>query len=134
MKLVVDTNILFSFFWKSSVTRKLLLNSTIVLISPEKALYELQKYSKEIMEKTDINLEEFNNTLKELKEVLKFVSKKEYISFLEKAEQISPDKYDADFFALCLKYNCFLWSNDEILKNQETINVLTTKEIINLLY
>lgn len=134
MKLVVDTNILFSFFWKDSVTKKLLLNSTLDLISPEKALFELDKYSKDIIEKTKITKIEFDSLLKELQSVLKFISRKDYEYFLAKAEKISPDKDDADFFALCLKYNCFLWSNEDILKNQEIVNVLSTKEIINLLY
>ena len=34
------------------------------------------------------------------------------------AVKISPDKDDAEFFALCLKFSCFLWSNDSMLKNQ----------------
>lgn len=48
MKIIVDTNILFSFFWQESLTRKLLITSNLELISSEIALEEIEKYSQEI--------------------------------------------------------------------------------------
>lgn len=134
MKFVVDTNILFSFFWKSSITRKLLLTSNFELISPRTALEELKKYSKEIINKTKISKKEFNSELTNLRKIINFINKLEYSSFLREAGKISPDKDDADFLALCLKFNCFLWSNDYILKNQDKVKILSTEEIIEVLF
>ena len=54
MKIVVNTNILFSFFWQKSLTRKLLITSSLDLISPEFALFEIEKYSQDIIEKIKI--------------------------------------------------------------------------------
>ena len=71
---------------------------------------------------------------KELKEIVEFVDKKEYYQFLKDAEIISSDKDDSDFFALCLKNSCFLWSNDLILKNQKKVEVLSTKDIIEIIF
>ena len=51
MKFVVDTNILFSFFNKESFTKKIIINPSLDLISPDFAISELKKYSKLIIEK-----------------------------------------------------------------------------------
>lgn len=134
MNLVVDTNILFSFFWQDSLTRKLLITSNFNLISPEVTLEEIKKYSKEICNKLKISENKFKEQLKKLKEIASFVNREKYSEFLKEAEKIAPDKNDAEFLALCLKYSCFLWSNDSILKNQKKIKVLSTEEIIEILF
>lgn len=134
MKLVVDTNILFSFFWEGSLTKKLLIGREFELYSQEIALSELKKYSEEIIRKAKISKQQFNCNLSELKSFVKFVQKEKYLSFAERADSLSPDKYDSDFFALCLSLSCPLWSNDEFLKHQETINIISTKELIEILF
>ncbi len=134
MKIVVDTNILFSFFWKKSVTKKLLVTSNFELVSPITALKELRKYSKEIIKKTEITKKEFDLELKDLQKLIKFIEKKDYSSFIKEAEKISPDKEDAAFLALYLKYSCFLWSNDTLLKTQNKIKVLSTEDLIEILF
>lgn len=89
---------------------------------------------KNIHKKLKITDKEFKEQFKKLKEIVKFINKKEYSQFLKEAEFISPDKKDAEFFALCIKNSCFLWSNDLILKRQDRIKVLSTKEIIELIF
>jgi len=134
MKIVVDTNILFSFFWKDSVTRKLLVASNFELISPKIALEEIKRYSTDIIKKTKITQKNFDRDFLNLKKVVKFVDTKKYSSFLREAERIAPDKDDTQFFALCLKFSCFLWSNDSMLKKQNRIKVLSTEDIIGILF
>ncbi len=134
MKCVVDTNILFSFFWENSLTKKLLITTNLELMSPEIALKEIKNYKNEIIKKTGISGINFINELKKLKLLIDFVKKKSYDNFIKKSIKISPDKNDSEFFALCFKHSCFLWSNDRILKNQEKIKVLSTKEIIEIMF
>ena len=134
MKMVVDTNILFSFFWKESVTRKLLVTSNFELVSPITALEELRRYSEDIINKTNITKKEFNSELLKLQKIISFTRKEEYSDFYKEAEKISPDQADDDFFALCLKYSCFLWSNDSLLKTQNKVKVLSTEDIIEILF
>jgi predicted nucleic acid-binding protein len=134
MKLVIDTNILFSFFKSTSLTRKLIESQSFQLISPQVAIDEIKKYSEAIIKRAYISKSEFDFYLEELKRIIKFTDKKEYNSFINNAEEISPDKKDADFFALCFKESCALWSNDQILKTQDKINVLNTSEIIDLIF
>jgi predicted nucleic acid-binding protein len=139
LKLVVDTNILFSFFKKESFTRKLIIDSSLELISPELALKEIQKYSKELLIKSKINKEDFDYTLLLLKEHVKFFSlqtyKNEFSSSLKIAETFSQkdvEEYldDIDFFALASKERCHIWSNDTLFKKQSIITVFNTTELV----
>jgi predicted nucleic acid-binding protein len=134
MKFVVDTNILFSYFKKDSFTKKLIQNPFSELISPSHALLELKKYSNLIMKKCNLSKNQFENNLKSLKKVIKFIPQKDYSKFLKEAEIISPDIKDKDFLVLCLKKEIILWSNDKLLKNQNKIKILTTEEIIDLFF
>jgi len=43
MRLVVDSNVLFTFFWKNFVFRNIL-DKSVELFSPEYALEEINKY------------------------------------------------------------------------------------------
>ncbi len=66
-----------------------------------------------------------------LKEVLTVIPKEEYISFFENAKTISPNEKDILYFALALKLNCGIWSNDKRLKEQNKILVYSTTEVMN---
>jgi len=134
MKVVVDTNILFSYFWENSFTKNILTSYNFEFISSEKAIDEIKKYSEYIIEKTGMSLNSFENKLEELMNKIKFFEKEEDSIFYKKATEISPDKADVEFFAICLKEKCFLWSNDSMLKNQDFIKVLNAKEIIEIIF
>lgn len=132
MKVVVDTNILFSFFWQGSFIKNILISSNMEIFSSELALEELNKYSSLIINKTKTSKIKFDLELNNLKSFVKFLSENYYKNFMKTAEEISPDKDDAHFLALCLKLNLPLWSNDKELKNQDKVTVLDTEDIINL--
>jgi predicted nucleic acid-binding protein len=131
MKLVVDTNILFNYFWKFSITRKILMHEDMELFAPEFALEEINKYQKEIMHKNNLNQEEFEHTKFNLAIAIKFIPLEEYSKLLKTALKISPDPNDIDFFALAIKLKLPIWSNDAQLKKQNKIEIITTTELIN---
>ena len=133
MLLVADMNILFSFFKKHTFTRKLLSNPNLELYSPIYALDELNKYSQELISKSKINTGTFELYKKVLSWFIKFIPVSEYKEFKDKADSISPDPNDTQYFALALKLNCPIWSNDKKLKEQSEIKVLNTSELIELL-
>lgn len=132
MRLVVDTNILFTYFWRNSVFNKLL-KEELELFSPKLALKEIHKYSSEIIRKTKLTKKEFEDLIKDLALEVEFIPIKEYSSLLKKATQNLEDKKDADLLALALRLHCPIWSNDKHLKQQKLIITLTTKEIVDLL-
>jgi len=104
IRLVVDSNSLFTFFWKNSVFNELCNQNLLELYSPEYSLEEIKKYSSEII-----------------------------IKKLPEAERLDLMK-DIDFLALSLKLNIPLWSNDKLLKRQQAVEILTTEEIIKIIF
>ena len=66
MRLVIDSNVLFTFFWKGSVFKKISIKQDLELFSPEFALEEINKYSAEIMRKAKLSREEFRKLKEEL--------------------------------------------------------------------
>ena len=131
--LVVDSNILFSFFWEKSFTRDIIQQKKLVCISPEFALEEIERYQDEISTKTLIAEKEFYQQLEELKDLVRFIPCQDYSEFIKEATKISPDINDSDFFALALKASSPIWSNDSDLKKQDRITILNTGEIMDLL-
>lgn len=131
MKLVVDTNVLFSFFWKLSGIRDILLSRKMDLFSPEYALEEINKYQKEICTKANLSSEEFEKERLAIALAVQFISVKEYASKLKQALSFSPDENDIDFLALALLLGLPLWSNDAKLKKQQRITILTTMELLD---
>lgn len=129
MEIVVDTNVLFSFFWKESIIKKILLDQDVLLFAPEFALEEIKKHEKIIIKKTNLTKKEFDFLRKELAIAIDFVPIEEYQSYLKEAIKVSPDINDIDFFALAIKLKIPLWSNDKLLKKQKKLRVLNTKEL-----
>ncbi|WP_297474643.1 PIN domain-containing protein [Thermococcus sp.] len=131
--LVANTNVLFSFFGKSTTTRELIFLLSGRIISPEFAIDELKEHRKEVIKKAKINEREFDEIINVLREHIIFVSEEFYAEFIPLALRITPDKDDADFVALSLKTNAPLWSNDKRLKEIKEITVLNTKDLLKLL-
>jgi len=68
-----------------------------------------------------------------LGEKINFVPLDEYKSFLTQAVELSSDVDDVDYFALALKLNCPIWTNDKRFKDQEKIKIFSTLKLIELL-
>ena len=134
MKLVVDANVLFSFFKASSSTRALITQlGFLELYAPSLALEELLKYKELICKKSHIDGEAFDEIIEVLKTFVSFEPVEAFKEFLPETKRISPDPNDVAYFALALKLNCPIWSNDAKLKQQSRVKVFSTKELLKLL-
>jgi len=131
MELVVDTNVLMTFFWKNSFTKRIFFDERFEFFSPEYSLEEINSYESEILKKAKISLNEFKRLRRELAIYIEFIPVEEYREFLKKAARL-PDKKDIDFFALALKLKMPIWSNDRHLKEQSMVPVFTTEELVEL--
>jgi predicted nucleic acid-binding protein len=129
MKLVVDANVLFSALIKQGKTAELLLDLSMNLYTPKFILDEFEKYRQEIIAKTKRSEEEFAEIFDMFKGIIHVVPEEEFVKYLKEAEKISPDSKDIMYFALALKLNCPIWSNDKRLKNQDKIKVYSTEEL-----
>src|SRR3989338_2505530 len=129
MDLVVDANVLFSALIKESFSFNLLFNGKFHLFTPEYIFTELEKHKEEILNKTERLEEEFFRLLETLKRRVIIVPLEELLPYVEEAEKITPDPDDMTYFALALKLNCAIWSNDKKLKVQDKIKVYNTHEL-----
>lgn len=128
----------FRFFKKDSFTQKLIVDSSLQLISPKLALKELEKYSKELSVKSKIGEEDLDFMFSLLKEYVDFVPlkayKSEFTNSLNIAKKFSQKDFeefldDIDFFALASKEKCSIWSKDTLFKKQSIIKVFNTGEL-----
>lgn len=103
-------------------------------IAPSFILKEFEKYQKECLQKSKLKKSDFLLRKKEIFSRIKLIEFNEYKNMLEKAKKFSPDIDDSPYFALALKQNSPIWSNDKELKNQNEIKVFSTEDMINLLF
>ena len=134
MRLVVDTNILVSFFRPNPVNEVLSRSESLnlQLFSPEYALEELKKNKQDVLKYSKLNSKQFNERLAELLTFIKTISKGSFEEFEQEAKQLSPHDKDIPIFALALKLNCAIWSNEPAFKEQSKIDVLSNRDMIEL--
>ncbi len=130
MRLVVDTPEIFSFFNERSKARELSLLPNMELNSPIFSLDEIKEHKLDIIERFSLSNTQFSLIEKLLKVVINFRKESEYSKFISEAKAISPDSNDVDFFALALKLNCPIWTEDKELKQQSKVKVFTTSELL----
>tara|TARA_Y100000310_G_C20425287_1_gene688747 strand:+ start:412 stop:831 length:420 start_codon:yes stop_codon:yes gene_type:complete len=133
MDLVVDTNVIFAAMIKDSFTYSLLFSSEYRLFTPEYTFTEFKKHKEEILEKTERTTEDFFRVLEILKLRINLVPLEELTNYIEKAEKITPDPDDMVYFALALRLNCAIWTNDKKLKNQDSVNIYSTDQIKDMI-
>ena len=142
MKLVVDANILFSFFKKDSITRRLLTSFEIFeLYTPSLCFVELINHKEEICKKSKISESDFNEILDDLKLFVETIPDEKFKDYGLESKKILPAHLkDAPYVALCLffrsaGYNIALWTNEVQLKKlkNQGITVYSTKDLLELL-
>lgn len=133
MKLVVDTNILVSFFRQNPVNEIISKSKplNLQLLSPEYAIDELRKNKEGILKYSGLDEKQFEKKLSELLNCIKLISDNSFKEFELEAERLIHDK-DIPFFALTLKFKCLIWSNESLFKKQSKIKVFSNREIIEL--
>ncbi len=136
MRLVVDTNILFSFFRENPV-RKIIVEANqlgLKLFTPEYAFDELRKNRRGLARYTGLKYtDEIAFAIETLRLFIETKPMDFFKEYKDKAESITPDKKDSPFFALALQLKADLWSNEPRLKKQSTVKVITTRELKTLL-
>ncbi len=129
MDLVVDANVLFAALIKDSFSYNLLFSGKFHLFAPEYIFTEFEKHKIEIIGKTERTADEFFRLVEILKRRIIIIPFEELVTYVEEAEKISPDPDDMAYFALALKLNSAIWSNDKRLKGQDKIKVYSTYEL-----
>ena len=134
MQLVVDTNILISFFRKNPV-RFIILNARLLdleLYSSKYCWQELLKIKLSISKYCKLQPEQIDLIFEELKEFIKIIPDEFSKPFEQEAKQLIHDK-DIPIFALALKLNCPIWSNEPGFKEQPSVEIFNTEDLRKLL-
>lgn len=138
--LVVDANILFSFFNEKSARRRLIKKLPKMgckLITPDFALEELMEDRERIKEFARIDEVGFMFLFSLLERKIEIYPEEKYEQSLSEAEKISPHGKDVHkddpYFALALSFNVPIWSDEKAFKKQSAVKVFSTKDIIALL-
>ena len=133
MKLIIDSNIVFSAIIKDSITRKILFNPDYKFYVPDFFLFELKKYKEYLMKKTKLEKPKFKQILNDILGNIFLIPINEYSDKLIKAKEIigNIDEKDIPFIAVALSLkNNGIWSNDKHFKEQFEIKVYSTRELI----
>ncbi|MBI4141113.1 hypothetical protein HY485_04725 [Candidatus Woesearchaeota archaeon] len=136
MQLVVDTNILVSFFRENPV-RFAIINSKMAgleLFTPEYAIDELKANKSDLLKYSKLkNEKELELVIAALRTFVEIKQISFFKEFKPQSIKISPDAKDAPFFALALKLKSSIWSNEPRLKRQSAVKVFNTRELLTLL-
>ena len=133
MLVVVDANIIVSLLISKGSKHKLFFSGKVELISPDFVLFEISKHWKELCGKSKMSESDIKSELFAVRIQTKTESLSEVKEFMNEALKISPDKDDAEYFALALKHKCPIWSEDKRLKKQSEVEVLNTRELLEKL-
>jgi len=136
MQLVIDSNELFAGIITKgkklqSWTLDILFSNKVRLFAPFRLLAELDR--EEIKAKSGFSERDFNVFVEILKLRIEFVPLEIFLDKLTEAKELAPHLKDIEFFALALKFNLGIWSEEESFKNQSEVKVYNTKELIELL-
>ena len=129
MLLVVDSNPLISLLISKGTRQDILFSDAIEPIIPDWVLFEIGKHWKEICSKSKFSEDDLRLSLKLVRERLNLFSLDKYSDRLGEAAEISPHAKDNEFFALALKLNCAIWSDDAGFKKQSKVEVFTSEEL-----
>lgn len=135
MNLILDNNILFSLMNPESMNSFIFHNLyETEFFAPYFIIEEFNKYEKECLRKSKLDKKKFAQRKKEIFSKVNFVKFSDFKKDVKNAEKFCPDENDVFYFALCLKLNLPLWSNDKKLKDQNRVIVLNTEDLIDVVF
>lgn len=131
--MVVDANILISLLIAKGSKRELFFSGQVTPCSPEFVLFEVGKYWKRISEGSGVPEDKLESAFEGVRMQMRTFLLEDIMQWLEESRQFSPDRDDAEYFALALKLGCPVWSEDKLLKKQSRVEVLSTAELLSRL-
>ena len=133
MIVVIDANRLFPIIIAKrlhSASMDIFFCDETELYAPFRLLAELEKNRDEIRLKSGFSYEDFNNFVSVVKLRIKFIPLEDFVNKVSEAEIISPHSKDIEYFALALKLNCAIWSDEKAFKKQSKVKVFNTSELL----
>ena len=134
MKLVIDANIIFSALIAYNQTIvELFFSKELEIIAPEYILQEIEEHKEEILEKTGYTSVDFEIILSLLYSRIELVPFSAFEEEIKEAKQSCPDPDEIEYFALALRFQCTIWSNDKRLKEQTRVKIISSHELLSII-
>ena len=126
MELVIDSNELFAGIITKgkelqSWTLDVLFSDKVKLFAPFRLLAELEMNREEIKAKSRFSSRDFDVFIGVLKLRIEFVPLEMFLDKLAEAKEVAPHLKDTEFFALALKSNFGIWSEERGFKKQSKV-------------
>lgn len=116
MEVVIDSNVFFRTLISGGEIVSLFFDVRLKLFAPERLREEFIKNKDEILAKTKLSENEFQEMAPILLGIIHFVPIENYKEYLPKAKKLlGKHEKDEDFIALCLAKNIKLWTYEELL-------------------
>lgn len=93
---------------------------------------EFRNHEKQCMARSGLTEEDFRLRLNQIKSKIKFIPLQDYKDTLKKAISLLPHPEDSPYLAVALLFNLKIWSNDKDLKMQTIVEVVNTKELVEI--
>ena len=137
MKIVIDSNILFSALIKDSITRRIILDYENQFLFPSYIFEEMEIHKTELLTKSKMKEKDFEELLSLLLRKVIIIPNEVLLHYKKEAYQIIKDidPDDVTFIACALAFNdSVIWSDDKKLKQQSKIRIKNTNEMYSLIY
>ena len=137
MKIVIDSNILFSALIKDSITRRIILDYENQFLFPSYIFEEMEIHKTELLTKSKMKEKDFEELLSLLLRKVIIIPNEILLHYKKEAYQIIKDidPDDVTFIACALAFNdSVIWSDDKKLKQQSKIRIKNTNEMYSLIY
>ena len=134
LRLVVDANVLVSAFLKDSLTRRILLDERLNLITPEHGFIETRRVLQRPKMLKRIGLEPavFEELWAFLTSRIQTFPETDYQKSLGESIHLAVHPEDAPYIALAIKFQCPIWTNDpdfQIHAVKKSLQIYKTHEL-----
>ncbi len=138
MNIVVDANELFSCIIAKgkkldSHTTGIFFSDELKLFAPMKLLEELENNKEEVMRKSTFSEYEFATFIELLKLRISFIRLAEFVDKVSAAKDLAPHLKDVQYFALALKLDAKIWSQEKAFKKQKMIDIVSTNDLWHII-
>ena len=134
MKIVIDSNRIIAALLKDSTTREIIFNKNFEFIAPSYIFSEIDKYKNYIIQKANIEEENFDVLLSLIFEKVKIINELEYSKFLKELEGEIRDTKDIPYLALSLASKSIgIWTHDPHFKEQNKVRVYSNIDMLKLI-
>ena len=127
---IVDSNKVLAAFIAKGVVHDVLFSGKFKSVGPMKLLEEVKKHKSDIAKKSGMDAENVELAISLLEPEFKIFEREQYSDKLQEGSKLAPHEKDSEYFALALKSGFSIWSNEIAFKNQSTIKIFSTGELI----